>query len=74
MHERIVAVTNGTFQAIYDDLQALGEATGHSFKGKPFERVALFFLRNDPVWSKSLGLDINPDNAYLWSDAPDSWR
>jgi hypothetical protein len=67
-------VTNGTYGAIYDDLQALGEKEHPSAKGKPFEHVALFFLRNDPLWSKHLGLDTHPDNAQLWSDAPKPWR
>jgi len=70
----MVSVVNKTYEAIYKDLQALGEKTRPRDKGTPFERVALFFLRNDPLWSTTLGLDKNPENAQLWVDAPPSWR
>ena len=62
MRDRMVVLTNGTYGAIYDDLQALGEKKQPSAKGKPLEHRALVSLKNDPLWFKHLGLDSHPDH------------
>lgn len=58
------------FHTIYRDLQAI---SNDKKRGDAFEKVVLYYLRNDPVWRKTLGLDAHPGNARLWADASD-WR
>lgn len=68
--KKVDARSGAGFQSIYLDLQRIH---GEKERGDAFEKVVLYFLRHDPVWSQRLGLDERPGHVRLWAEA-DDWR